>query len=146
MVAARATSWWYTSAMSNAVTRGIRVRVVSEYLSDRSAPERSQYVFAYTVRISNEGTVAAQLVSRHWVITDASGGVEEVRGPGVVGAQPILRPGEQFEYTSGCVLKTPRGSMHGSYQMVGAGGSKFDAEIAPFSLVAPSANPTEWLH
>ena len=111
--------------------------VSSSYVAAQSAPKAKRYVFAYTVRISNEGTETAQLKSRHWIITDANGKIEQVRGPGVVGEQPTLRPGEHFEYTSGCVLETPRGQMHGSYQMVRADGSQFDASIAPFSLVLP---------
>lgn len=132
--------------MSTAVTRGIRVTVESEYLPDRSSPLQARFAFAYTVRIANEGTETAQLVSRHWVITDASGQVEEVRGPGVVGHQPVLEPGQAFEYTSWCVIRTPRGTMHGSYQMERPDGSFFDAEIAPFALIAPYGDPSEWLH
>jgi ApaG protein len=123
--------------LSNAITNGIRVTVSSSYVAAQSAPKAKRYVFAYTVRISNEGTETAQLKSRHWIITDGNGKVEQVRGPGVVGEQPTLRPGDHFEYTSGCVLETPRGSMHGSYQMVRADGSQFDATIAPFSLSLP---------
>src|SRR5262249_23296969 len=93
--------------------------------------------FAYTVRIGNEGALTAQLRTRHWVITDGNGKIEEVRGPGVVGQQPLLRPGEHFEYTSGCVLETPRGSMHGTYQMHCPDGRQFDAESAPFTLALP---------
>lgn len=124
-------------AVSNAVTRGIRVEVRSQYLPDRSRPQAREFVFAYTIRITNEGTVTAQLRSRHWVITDAEGSVQEVRGDGVVGAQPVLRPGQSFEYTSGCSLKTPHGTMEGTYQMVTEGGERFDARIAPFSLIVP---------
>lgn len=123
--------------MSNAITSGIRVTVSSNYVPAQSAPKARRYVFAYTVRIANEGTEAAQLKSRHWIITDGNGKVEEVRGPGVVGEQPMLRPGEHFEYTSGCVLETPRGSMEGTYQMVRSDGSEFDATIAPFALMLP---------
>jgi ApaG protein len=100
-------------------------------------PAAHRYVFAYTVRIANEGAEPAQLRSRHWIITDASGKVEEVRGPGVVGRQPLLRPGEHFDYTSGCVLETPRGEMRGSYQMLRSDGGAFDATIAPFLLALP---------
>jgi ApaG protein len=96
-----------------------------------------QYAFAYTVKIANQGGVTARLESRHWIITDAGGHVEEVRGPGVVGVQPRLRPGETFEYTSWCVIATPTGSMRGSYQMVNGQGQPFDAEIAPFRLGLP---------
>ena len=123
--------------MSNAITNGIRVTVSSNYIPAQSAPKARRYVFAYTVRIANEGTDAAQLKSRHWIITDGNGKVEEVRGPGVVGEQPMLKPGDNFEYTSGCVLETPRGSMEGTYQMVRADGSEFDATIAPFALMLP---------
>ncbi|HMI88735.1 MAG TPA: Co2+/Mg2+ efflux protein ApaG [Polyangiaceae bacterium] len=123
--------------MSNAISNGIRVTVSSNYIPAQSAPKARRYVFAYTVRIANEGTDAAQLKSRHWIITDGNGKVEEVRGPGVVGEQPMLRPGEHFEYTSGCVLETPRGSMEGTYQMVRADGTEFDATIAPFALMLP---------
>lgn len=123
--------------MSNALTQGIRVTVSSNYIPAQSAPKARRYVFAYTVRIANEGTEAAQLKSRHWIITDGNGKVEQVKGPGVVGEQPMLRPGEHFEYTSGCVLETPRGSMEGTYQMVRGDGTEFDAQIAPFALCLP---------
>ena len=123
--------------MSNAITNGIRVTVSSNYIPAQSAPKARRYVFAYTVRIANEGTEAAQLKSRHWVITDGNGKIEQVKGPGVVGEQPMLRPGEHFEYTSGCVLETPRGSMEGSYQMLRSDGTEFDATIAPFALMLP---------
>jgi ApaG protein len=123
--------------VSNALTNGIRITVTSNYIPAQSAPKAKRYVFAYTVRIANEGTDAAQLKSRHWIITDGNGKVEQVRGPGVVGEQPLLRPGEHFEYTSGCVLETPRGSMEGTYQMVLADGTEFDAKIAPFGLMLP---------
>lgn len=119
------------------MTRGIRVTVRSQFLPDRSQPARKSFVFAYTVTIQNEGEETAQLRTRHWVITDANGKVEEVRGDGVVGAQPVLRPGQSFEYTSGCALETPHGTMEGSYQMVTARGERFDAAIAPFSLAVP---------
>ena len=125
--------------MSDTTTRGVRVTVRSEYVPERSSPADAQYFFAYRIRISNAGEDTVQLLSRHWVITDGAGQVEHVRGPGVVGEQPVLEPGESFEYTSFCPLPTPIGSMHGSYQMVTAGGSTFDAEIAPFSLAVPSA-------
>ncbi len=125
--------------MSDATTRGVRVQVATSYLPERSAPPEGRFFFAYRVRISNQGEETVQLVSRHWVITDGDGRVEHVQGPGVVGEQPVLEPGEAFEYTSFCPLPTPIGSMHGTYQMVGAGGTRFDAEIAPFSLAVPSA-------
>lgn len=124
--------------MSNAVTEGIRVTVRTTYVPEQSSPRDKRYVFAYTVRILNEGTVTAQLRTRHWIITDASGHVEEVEGDGVVGAQPTLRPGQHFEYTSGCVLRTPRGTMHGTYRMHRADGRVFDATIAPFDLALPT--------
>ena len=122
---------------SNSVTDGIRVDVRSEYLPEQSTPAAKRYVFTYTIRISNEGTSIAQLRSRHWVITDSNGKVEEVRGPGVVGKQPALEPGQAFEYTSGCMLPTPRGEMRGSYQMQRKDGTTFDAEIATFELSLP---------
>lgn len=123
--------------MSTAITEGIRVSVRSEYLADQSVPTARRYVFAYTVKIENEGTEPAQLRTRHWVITDGAGKVEEVRGPGVVGQTPCLGPGERFEYTSGCVLQTPRGDMRGAYQMHRPDGREFDAVIATFVLALP---------
>ena len=123
--------------MSSALTRGIRVTVQSFYLAERSSPANHQYAFAYTVRISNEGGATSQLRSRHWIITDGDGKVQEVRGEGVVGAQPTFKPGQHFEYTSWCMLPTPHGSMHGTYQMVTDGGDEFDANIAPFPLALP---------
>jgi ApaG protein len=122
---------------SSAVTDGIRITVRSQYVAEQSVPMAQRYVFAYTVRIHNEGTEPAQLRTRHWIITDGSGKVEEVRGPGVVGQTPYLRPGEHFEYTSGCVLQTPRGEMRGTYQMYRPDGRMFDAVIAPFLLALP---------
>lgn len=119
---------------SEAVTRGIRVRVRSFPLPERSAPEEGRWLFAYRVSIANEGEEAAQLVSRHWIITDGDGHLEEVRGAGVVGEQPLLAPGEAFTYTSACPLGTPVGSMRGSYRMVTDGGEAFDVAIAPFTL------------
>lgn len=124
--------------VSTATTQGIRVHVESTYVPEQSSPRSRRYVFAYTVRITNEGESAAQLRTRHWVITDGNGKVEEVRGPGVVGQQPHLNPGDHFEYTSGCVLETPRGEMHGSYQMHRPDGTAFDATIAHFSLSLPT--------
>ena len=121
------------------MTEGIRVSVRSAYRPDRSEPGAGKWLFTYTVRIANEGAVAAQLVSRRWVIVDANGGAEEVEGEGVVGHQPNLDPGEEFEYTSFCVLKTPHGSMRGTYHMVRADGTGFDARIAPFPLVVPGS-------
>jgi len=125
--------------MSDATTRGVRVQVKSAYIPERSSPKECRYFFAYKVRISNVGEDTVQLVSRQWIITDQDGDVETVRGPGVVGEQPVLAPGQSFEYTSFCPLTTPIGSMHGSYQMVSASGETFDAEIAPFSLAVPTA-------
>jgi ApaG protein len=122
---------------SEATTRNVRVRVAVELDEARSAPEQSQWFYLYTVTISNESPETVQLLSRHWIITDGDGGIEEVRGPGVVGYQPVLEPSDSFEYTSGCPLKTPFGSMRGTYQMVTAGGESFDAEIAPFELSQP---------
>jgi ApaG protein len=125
--------------VSDTTTRGVRIQVKSAYLPDRSSPEEGRYFFAYRIRISNVGEETVQLISREWIITDSDGDVETVRGPGVVGEQPVLDPGQSFEYTSFCPLGTPIGSMHGSYQMVAAGGRTFDATIAPFSLAVPSA-------
>jgi ApaG protein len=125
------------AGVSIAETSGIRVTVQSEFRPEQSAPAQGRYLFSYTVRIANRGNRAARLISRHWVIADAGGACEEVVGEGVVGRQPHLEPGEQFEYTSYCVLKTPHGSMHGTYHMVCDDGQAFDAEIAPFSLVVP---------
>jgi ApaG protein len=125
--------------MSDATTRGVRVQVQSAYVAERSSPRESQYFFAYRIRITNVGEETVQLLSRHWVITDGDGNVEHVQGPGVVGEQPVLSPGQAFEYTSFCPLPTPIGSMHGTYQMVTASGGSFDATITPFSLAVPSA-------
>jgi ApaG protein len=115
----------------------ISVSVNTAYLAEQSDPSSDRYVFAYTVTISNTGTVAAQLISRHWIITDAENVTQEVKGLGVVGEQPLLRPGESFEYTSGTAMATPVGSMHGTYQMVAEDGNKFDAEIPVFTLSMP---------
>jgi ApaG protein len=124
---------------SSAVTRGIEIFVESSYVPEQSEPEQEQWFFAYRVRITNGGEQTVQLLTRHWVITDANGKIEEVRGPGVVGKQPTLEPGQSFEYTSACPLGTGFGTMHGSYQMQLSGGDAFDAEIAPFTLAAPNA-------
>ena len=115
----------------------VSVDAVTEYLKDQSDENAGRYVFAYTIRIRNTGSVAAQLISRHWIITDAEGQVQEVRGLGVVGAQPLLRPGESHQYTSGTALATPVGTMRGSYQMVAEDGTRFDATIAEFTLSVP---------
>jgi ApaG protein len=125
--------------MSDTTTRGIRVQVHSEFLSERSSPRDSQYLFQYHVRISNVGAETAQLVSRDWVITNAEGEVERVKGRGVVGEQPMLPPGASFEYTSFCPLKTSVGSMQGTYQMVTSEGDPFDAVIGTFTLAVPNA-------
>jgi ApaG protein len=123
--------------MYEAITRAIRIRVVPEYVDDRSSPERGRYFWAYTIEIVNEGEETVQLLSRHWLITDALGRTEEVRGPGVVGEQPVLEPGESFTYTSGCPLTTPSGIMSGSYQMETSDGEVFEVEIPAFSLDSP---------
>ena len=115
----------------------VRVEVESMYVEAQSAPEHGRYVFAYTVTIRNEGDVSAKLMTRHWIITDANGKVQEVRGEGVVGEQPYLRPGEGFQYTSGTMIETPVGSMRGSYQMIADDGVEFDAEIPTFTLSVP---------
>ncbi len=125
--------------MSNTLTRGIRIQVRSAFVPELSAPRDRHYFFSYHVRISNEGTDTVQLLRRHWVITDADGGVQHVRGDGVVGETPVLAPGGAFEYTSSCPLTTAVGTMQGSYSMRGAGGEMFDAEIAPFTLAVPNA-------
>ena len=122
---------------SEAVTNHVRVEVESRYAPGKSRPFESHWFFVYTVRISNEGDDTVQLISRHWLITHGDGRVEEIRGPGVVGEQPTLAPGESFEYTSGCPLGTPTGIMRGTYQMVSEHGAHFDVEIAPFKLIEP---------
>lgn len=124
------------STTSDARTRGIRVLVRSIYVPERSSPSDENYFFAYRIRIANEGDETAQLVSREWLITDAGGNVEVVRGEGVVGEQPVLDPGEAFEYESFCPLPTPTGSMQGRYMMVTSHGEAFEARIAPFALAA----------
>lgn len=123
-----------------ATTRGIRVSVTPQYLPDQSDPAKSQFVWAYQVRIENKGTDTVQLRSRHWKITDGLGRRQEVKGPGVVGKTPRLRPGEMFEYTSGTPLSTPSGFMGGTYQMVSESGEQFDIEIPTFSLDTPSGS------
>ncbi|GAC1468157.1 MAG: Co2+/Mg2+ efflux protein ApaG [Gemmatimonadaceae bacterium] len=122
---------------SEALTRNIRVQVETEYAPSRSDPQQGQWFFLYTIRLLNEGRETVQLISRHWIITDAMGNMEEIRGPGVVGKHPVLEPGESFEYTSGCSLKTPFGSMRGTYQMVNDKREHFDIEIPPFTLTEP---------
>ncbi len=122
--------------MSQAVTHSICVEVMSKYSPENSRPLQDVWVFEYTVRITNQGSETVQLLSRHWIITDALDHVEEVKGPGVIGEQPVLAPGESFKYSSWCPLKTPTGMMCGTYQMARAGGTEFDIEIAPFALKA----------
>lgn len=115
----------------------IRIQVATDYIDEQSEPDSDRYVFAYTITISNAGAVPARLVSRHWVITDANGKVQEVSGDGVVGEQPHLNPGEEFRYSSGAVLETPVGAMQGMYRMEADNGVNFDAPIAPFTLAVP---------
>jgi ApaG protein len=121
---------------SEAVTNNVRVEVESQYSPEHSQPFEERWMFQYSIRITNEGHETVQLLSRHWIITDATSHVEEVKGPGVVGEQPVLAPGESFEYSSWCPLKTSTGVMRGTYQMIGEGGDQFDIEIAPFALKA----------
>lgn len=123
--------------MYSAITRAIRVQVEPVYLDEQSEPDGGQYVWAYKVQIANEGAETVQLVSRYWQITDGMGRVQEVRGAGVVGEQPLLDPGESYEYTSGTPLQTPSGIMRGTYQMRTPAGEKFDIEIPAFSLDSP---------
>ena len=124
--------------MSETVTRSVRIIVRPRYVAEQSDPATNQYLFAYHITIRNEGDETVQLLSRHWVITNGEGKVEEVRGPGVVGYQPILKPGEDFQYTSGCPLTTPIGTMHGEFNMVvQSSGEAFDARIEPFRLAVP---------
>ena len=125
--------------MSDTITEGIRVRIKATWWAERSTPEAGQWAFTYSVLISNEGQEAATLTSRHWIITDATGHVEEVRVDGVVGKQPTLQPGESFEYTSWAMLRTPFGSMHGEYLMEREGGTRFAAKIGSFALAQPNA-------
>ncbi len=116
--------------------QNIQVTVTPQYLEDQSAPESNQYVFAYTVSMENCGRIAAQLLTRHWIITDSDGKIEEVKGPGVVGEHPHLKPGDSYQYTSGAILETPVGSMMGSYQMRDENGDIFNATIPAFTLSA----------
>jgi ApaG protein len=115
----------------------IRVEVETNYVEEQSDPRERRYVFAYTITLRNEGQVSAKLLSRHWIITDANGKVQEARGDGVVGEQPHLKPGQGFRYSSGTMIETPVGAMQGSYTMVGDDGERFDAPIAPFRLAMP---------
>jgi ApaG protein len=123
--------------MYEAVTRGIRVRVVPQYLEEESSPDEGRFFWAYTIDIANEGPETVQLASRHWHITDSEGRKEEVRGPGVIGQMPVLRPGQSFRYTSGCPLGTPSGIMVGSYRMITESGEQFNVAIPAFSLDSP---------
>ena len=125
--------------VSDTTTNGIRVQVTTKYLSERSSPREQEYWFAYFIRISNVGDETAQLISRHWVITNADGEEQEVRGEGVVGEQPVLAPGAVYNYNSFCNLKTSVGTMHGEYTMVRPTGDLFEARIAPFTLAIPNA-------
>ena len=128
--------------MSNTLTRGVRIIVQPRFVPEQSEPEADQYLFAYHITIRNEGAQTVQLISRHWVITNGEGKAEHVRGPGVVGYQPVLKPGEEFQYTSACPLSTPVGTMHGEFNMVVNGAEqpdKFDALIEPFRLAIPQA-------
>ena len=122
---------------SEAVTRGVRVNVTARYAPERSAPARGEWFFLYTIEITNEGAETVQLVSRHWTIKDSDSNTKDVRGLGVVGKQPVLQPGESFEYTSGCPLSTAFGTMEGTYQMVTTDGDEFNVEVAPFTLSEP---------
>lgn len=124
--------------MSVTMTRGVQVTVITQFVPERSKFEESRYFFAYQITIQNQGQVPVKLLSRHWVITDGDNQTEEVKGPGVVGAQPLLEPGQSFQYTSACPLKTPVGTMHGTYQMLTADGDTFDAKIDPFTLAVPN--------
>jgi ApaG protein len=123
--------------MAQAKNYDVAVSAQTQYLAEQSDESANRYVFAYTITIRNTGAVAAQLISRHWIITDAQGLVQEVRGLGVVGAQPTLQPGEKYEYTSGASIATPVGTMRGSYQMVAADGTRFEATIPQFTLSVP---------
>ena len=126
------------SSVKSASKYNISINVTVQYIEAQSAPDDERYVFSYTINILNKGTETAQLISRHWIITDADGKSQEVKGQGVVGEHPYLKPGEDFTYTSGTIIKTPVGSMHGSYQMKAGDGQMFDAEIHPFTLAKPS--------
>jgi len=123
--------------MPNTIASLIQVDVATRFLDEQSVPDDNRYVFAYTIRIHNAGPASAQLLARHWLITDANGKIQEVRGDGVVGEQPLLRPGDDFQYTSGAVLETSVGTMQGSYEMLCEDGTRFQAPIAPFTLSIP---------
>ena len=124
--------------MTDKKTQNIKVSVDTYYIEAESDAEMNRYVFAYSITIENEGTVAAKLLTRHWIITDANSRVQEVKGKGVIGEQPHLKPGESFNYTSGTMIETPVGEMQGTFQMVTDDGEHFDADIAPFSLALPN--------
>jgi len=115
----------------------IHIETSAEFIADQSAPDEGRFVFAYQIRIENQGAVSAKLISRHWLITDAEGRVQEVRGVGVIGEQPLIAPGESFEYTSGCSIATPVGTMRGAYQMAAEDGTDFEATIPEFLLAGP---------
>lgn len=131
-----AQAWPDLAPLSDAVTNNVKVEVLSQYSKENSKPAQGEWVFEYTVRITNLGTETIQLVSRHWIITDATDQVREVQGPGVVGEQPVLAPEQVFQYSSWCPLSTPLGMMQGTYQMVRTNGETFDVVIAPFGLKA----------
>jgi len=124
--------------MNQIESNKIEVDVETNYIEDQSSPDNNRYVFAYTIKIRNEGDKPAKLLTRHWIINDANGNVQEVHGEGVVGEQPYIGPGDSFEYTSGTIIETPVGSMHGSYQMLSEDGKPFDAPIAAFTLSQPN--------
>lgn len=123
--------------MTDKKPHDIAVSVATQFIDEQSKPQDNHYVFAYTIRILNRGSVGARLISRHWVITNGNGDIREVRGEGVVGEQPLMRPGEGYEYTSGAILETAVGTMHGSYQMLAEDGTRFDADIPSFVLSIP---------
>ena len=125
--------------MYTAITRDIQITVMPQFVAERSEPEEGQFFWAYTIEITNLGREAVQLTARHWLITDGNGVTEEVKGPGVVGEQPVIQPGESFRYTSGCPLTTPSGIMVGTYQMLDAADQPFEVEIPAFSLDSPFA-------
>jgi ApaG protein len=138
VIAVRISSaWGYNIRMSEENKYRIMVSAKAFYVEDQSDPDKNHYVFGYTIKVTNTGEVAAQLVSRHWLITDSNHRIEEVRGLGVIGQQPTLQPGESFEYTSGCPLATPVGTMRGEYQMVATDGTQFEASIPEFTLSVP---------
>ncbi len=137
IVLAREGNFVWNSRMAESKKYEITVKAQAEYIPDQSDVESERFVFAYTITITNTGNITAQLISRHWLITDATDQEQEVRGLGVIGEQPLLKPGEGFEYTSGCVIATPVGTMRGSYQMVAEDGTKFEAPVAEFTLNMP---------